>query len=312
MSERFQRAAWVPAAALCVLLSAPPVLATLAGGEFDSPTDSPSARLDTVGVFPFVGALSIFAGNRSYIGSAVALSSDWVLTAGHNTDFDDDGVVDADWSASLHLPGYGVYGFTEAIVHPDFTGFGSPSVHDDLALLRLADPLPDHLPYPGFGGEMEVGQVLTLAGFGRSGYGSYGYTTDATLTDRRSGQNVIDLLTLDDGGGGFYELFRYEFDPPDTAGQPGGSLGNDIETIIGPGDSGGPAMIWGYDRWQVVGINTFTEGYGGRFGDAGGGVLLAPYRDWILQTTGLLIPEPATLVLLLIGGILLRLHARRR
>jgi hypothetical protein len=28
---------------------------------------------------------------------------------------------------------------------------------------------------------------------------------------------------------------------------------------------------------MLVGINTFTEGYGGRFGDIGGGVLVDPY-----------------------------------
>jgi hypothetical protein len=91
------------------------------------------------------------------------------------------------------------------------------------------------------------------------------------------------------------EVFRYDFDAPATFGTLGGSLGNDIETIIGPGDSGGPALIQTAGGWDVVGINTFTEGYGGRFGDIGGGVLVAPYREWIVQTTG--IPEPGTGIL---------------
>ncbi len=76
------------------------------------------------------------------------------------------------------------------------------------------------------------------------------------------------------------------------------SLGNDLETIIGPGDSGGPAFIETADGLVLVGINTFTEGFGGRFGDIGGGVLVDPENlDWILTTTG--IPEPAAALLVI-------------
>jgi hypothetical protein len=132
----------------------------------------------------------------------------------------------------------------------------------------------------------------TLVGFGRSSYGSYGYTCNASLTDRRYGSNVIDRFQLDDEGTVVREVFRYDFDAPDTTGQPGGSLGNDVETIIGPGDSGGAALRQIADGWELVGINTFTEGYGGRFGDTGGGVLVEPYLDWIDGTTG--IPEPGS------------------
>jgi hypothetical protein len=69
-----------------------------------------------------------------------------------------------------------------------------------------------------------------------------------------------------------------------------------METIIGPGDSGGAALRQKPDgSWELVGINTFTEGYGGRFGDTGGGVLVEPYLEWIYQTTG--IPEPGSSLL---------------
>ncbi len=64
-------------------------------------------------------------------------------------------------------------------------------------------------------------------------------------------------------------------------------MGNQLETIIGPGDSGGAALRQTTNGWELVGINTFTEGFGGRFGDSGGGILVAPYTDWIYQTTGI-------------------------
>ena len=54
----------------------------LAGGETALPADTPSGRLDTAGEFSFVGARAVSNGTTTYRGSAVALSRDWVLTAG--------------------------------------------------------------------------------------------------------------------------------------------------------------------------------------------------------------------------------------
>ncbi len=60
--------------------------------------------------------------------------------------------------------------------------------------------------------------------------------------------------------------------------------------------------------WELIGINTYTEGYGGRFGDTGGGVLVEPYIDWISQTTG--IPEPSCFVMPMFS-VLLMLRRKR-
>lgn len=148
--------------------------------------------------------------------------------------------------------------------------------------------------------------TITLAGFGRSGFGSHGYTTDASLSDRRTGRNVVDSFERETGGDGL--LFRYDFDAPDTTGEQGGSLGNRVETLIGPGDSGGPALLWEDGGLALAGFNSFTEGFGGRFGDLGGGVALDPRWDWISETTGLaIVPEPAQFGLFLgcasLGGL---------
>ena len=138
----------------------------------------------------------------------------------------------------------------------------------------------------------------------------YSYTTSASLTDRRIGFNTIDSFESESGGDGL--LFRYDFDAPAMIGQLDGSLGNALESIIGPGDSGGPILMPWYDGYALMGVSTFTEGYGGRFGDIGGGVALDPYWTWISDTTGLtLIPEPGTILLLLPGALLL-LRSRQR
>jgi hypothetical protein len=285
------------------------VAAILAGGETDTPVDTPSGRLDTEGEFSFVGALGIESGVQTYRGSGVALSREWVLTAAHNVDVDGDGQADTDWSGTFHLPGYGDYGVAGVSVFGGFSGFGNPVVNDDLALLRLGSLLPAEVAFPILGNGVEVGEVVSLVGFGRSGYGSYGFTSNATLTDRRFGANVIDELFLDDEGSGRAEVFQYDFDEPSTMGKLGGSLGNEVESMIGPGDSGGAAVRLGPNGWELVGINTYTEGYGGRFGDTGGGIVVEPYAEWIVETMA--VPEPGV-VMLLAGAIGLMVRRSRK
>ena len=56
-------------------------------------------------------------------------------------------------------------------------------------------------------------------------------------------------------------------------------------------------MQWD-EGYGFVGVSTFTEGFGGRFGDIGGGVVLEAYYDWIHEITGVVIPEPGAAVLL--------------
>ncbi len=272
------------------LLCARCAYAILAGGEFDLPADSPSSRLDTNGLYSFTGALEISSGGSRYYGSATALSPNWVLTAGHNADLNDDGQVDAGLSVNFYLPGFGNYSASSFSIHPDFTGFANPSIQHDLCLLYFSDPLPNLL-FPTLGNSLTLDATATLVGYGRSGYGSYGYTTSASLTSRRFGYNVIDSFEPDGSG----MIFRYDFDNPNT----GDGLGNNLETIIGPGDSGGSLLVGS----SLVGVNTFTEGYGGRFGDTGGGIALNNEWGWIASTTGLTVPEPASVLLMLFGVV---------
>jgi hypothetical protein len=99
-------------------------------------------------------------------------------------------------------------------------------------------------------------------------------------------------------------LFRYDFDAPTS---PDG-LGNDLETLIGPGDSGGSLLVGN----ALVGVNTFTEGYGGLFGDIGGGIALNTEWNWIHETTCLAIPEPSSVLLLILGSGSLIYHRRSK
>ena len=126
------------------------LLAIQAGGEFDLPSDFPSHRIDDLtssSEYSFSGGLGISIGETNYFGSGVALSRHWVLSAGHNVDFNDDGLPDSGLTIDYHLSSYGSYTATSYFTNPSFTGFGNPTVHNDLSLLYFADPLPE-LTFP--------------------------------------------------------------------------------------------------------------------------------------------------------------------
>ncbi len=46
--------------------------------------------------------------------------------------------------------------------------------------------------------------------------------------------------------------------------------------------------------YALVGINTFTEGFGGRFGDTGRGIRVTPYQEGIKSTMKVLEPSGMT------------------
>ena len=88
------------------------------------------------------------------------------------------------------------------------------------------------------------------------------------------------------------------------------TLGNDLETTLGPGDSGGPSFIFENGEWILVGVHTFgADGQKGEqifqaplFGSIGGGILVDSYVPWIRSIIDTQpIPEPSSLALLVAG-----------
>jgi hypothetical protein len=72
----------------------------------------------------------------------------WVLTAGLDLDFNDNGLPNPGLAISLYLPGLGACSASGYYTHPSFTGFGNPSIQRDLGLLYFASPLPTSLVFP--------------------------------------------------------------------------------------------------------------------------------------------------------------------
>jgi hypothetical protein len=264
----------------------------VAGDPNGSPTDSPSNRVDVntdKSQYDGVGSVRVQTKNAVYIGSGTPISSRHVLTAGHVVDINSDGRVtskDRITSVSFILNYGGNQTSTIAVsritMHPDYTGFAKPSVNDDICVLELSSDIPAGVPiYDLPTSDLTAGTTLTMVGYGRSGTGVSGYTTNASFTVKRSGQNNADAFyTQDDSGRpAANEVFRFDFDGPTGNGTfGGGTLGNDIETQLGGGDSGGPSFV----GTTVVGVNTFTQGSNTPlFGSLGGGINVFPYLSFI-------------------------------
>lgn len=304
---------------LCEQLESRCVLSVAGGADFHavmvagdpngSPADLPSARIDTnttTSPFAGVGSLQINTNRGTYICTATPIDSTHLLTAGHCVDINNDGKSDK--KDGIRTVNFNLnYGgnLTHQLpasrwdVNPNFTGFNRPSINDDLAVITLSGALPAGVPiYTLPTTDLAAGTTLTMVGYGRSGDGVNGYTLDASWTVKRRGENNADAFYAQDDRfqAAANEVFRFDFDGPTGNGSFGGpTLGNDRETTLGGGDSGGPSFVLRPSvdgvppdpklatSYVLVGVNTFTQGTNApKFGSLGGGINVFPYLGWIL------------------------------
>lgn len=155
---------------------------------------------------------------------------------------------------------------THALPHPDFSLDGGPSSPAaDLALLKLAEPLPARMsPAPlSTRALILIGARFIVAGYGvTSEEGDFGILRAATLMAIRNPSEHHFLLT-----------------DPSTRGETTG-LG------VCSGDSGGPVFDPASDPLAVVGVVSWasTARHGPGCGGLTGATPIAPYRAWITET----------------------------
>ncbi|HRH81509.1 MAG TPA: trypsin-like serine protease [Thiobacillaceae bacterium] len=289
---------------------------------------------------PWAGVVSIVpAGGGIY--SGVLLDPWHVLTAAHVVY----GTRDSPGNVAVNLNFAGtlssVITASRIAIHPSYTTGNTASDkqfawNDDLAVITLSRAVPAGVPtYPlfaGIPGRNGASRDITLVGYG--GYAN-GTTSTVTVAShagvKRVGRNRVDDLLPDDEGSGVAELFLFDLDGLDAATNlmGGPTLGENIEAGYAGGDSGSPAFVFDQGVWKVAGIAAFNgkadNGTGSalQFGAIGGGMLVAPYADWIraqlapsasvLTVVVQPVPEPQTWGMLLAGlGLVGLATARRR
>lgn len=282
---------------------------------------------------PWAGVVSITTPKGTFSG---ALIDPWhVLTAAHVVNAQK--ATPANVQVNLNVTGplssritaHSIY------VHPSY-GTGNTASdqafawHDDVAVITLAQSAPPGVPaYPLLSGTPGVNGIprdITLVAYGGYSDGvSASPLAGASPSIKRVGRNRVDLLVADDEGSGQAELFVFDLDGPTAASNVYGdptpdnlTLGDDVEASYAGGDSGSPVFIRMGGTWYLAGIAAFNgspaEEPGGalRFGAIGGGMLVAPYVDWIYQQTAMPLPEPRPLALWLGGLGMLGLYVTQR
>ena len=339
--------------------------AIVAGDLNGVPVDSGDARIDqNTADSPFAGVGSVFAdmgGGSGYMGTGTLIHGytagketvrNYVLTAAHVVDIGGgedgkgDGISDfAPGDVSFILNAGSDYSHVikavSLTIHPDFTGFDNPDVNDDLLIIELESPVPLGIPVYNLATESSSSvEVLHAVGYGTTGDAVNGYVSgSSSLTTKRQGYNQKDGLLRDDEGSGSVEGFLADFDGLDQTtnvydvGYAGfdetieGTFGNDLETTIGPGDSGGPSFAADFADFSLelgddgmpilLGVNTFTASAGldtpeaPLFGSIFGGMYVPAYAEWIDSVIEP-VPEPGTVAILLAGIVALGLSRRVR
>lgn len=252
--------------------------------------DSPQARVDhNTTQSPWAGVGSVIVDGRPY--SGVVIGPRHVLTAAHASG------APGRTRFQLNFGGEATHVFAVAEVHrhPGFKNFDPQRPRDDLAVLVLAEDVPQGVPiYPLHRGDIEPGAVLTFVGYGASGHGDTGVTVGASAGTKRVGRNTADAFNQD--AFGIKRVFVFDFDGPGADNLMGGEgLGNAVESSFASGDSGSPSFLCEAGaagqctggRWVVAGINTFVSTIAGHsaktgtFGTLGGGMVVSAYVDWI-------------------------------
>lgn len=145
------------------------------------------------------------------------------------------------------------------------------SSSDDIALLKLAQPVTDVSPVAINKSNGEFGQIVKVIGKGATGNGVTGYEFSSShRTELRRAHNKV---TSAHG-----RWLCYMFDSPSDA--------LPLEGGSGSGDSGGPILIQAEKDWLLAGLTSWADPQSairtpGRYGQISCNVRLSHYKDWI-------------------------------
>lgn len=142
---------------------------------------------------------------------------------------------------------------------------------DDIALLKLSDPVTDVSPVTVNYGSNHFDQIIEIMGKGATGNGVTGYEFSSShRTELRRAHNKV---TSSHG-----RWLCYMFDKPSEA--------LPLEGGSGSGDSGGPILIQAKNDRQLIGLTSWGDPQSairtpGRYGQFSCNVRLSYYKGWI-------------------------------
>src|SRR5580765_4696627 len=205
-------------------------------------------------------AIVMIVDTRDDLCTGTALTPDLVLTAAHCV------VRNVDYQVKAYQTG-GPIPVRSIVRHPrfDYASYAASRATADVALIKLAAPLPDAVVPATLAAPRRVtaGETLTIAGFG------------VTLAGTARGLGLPRMATLTvTGQPGSLQIRLYDIATRNQRIGLGGCTG----------DSGAPAFDG--DGPMVIGVVTWSTAPGDEEGCGGltGVTPLLLYRDWIIDT----------------------------
>jgi hypothetical protein len=214
-------------------------------------------------------------------GHGVLIAPQWIITAAHAITWQSEikqvtiNGVPRDVERLVIHPGYKKPPqelLDQALATWDWTLFRVLlSSSDDIALLKLAQPVTDVSPVAINKSDDEFGQIIKIIGKGATGNGATGYEFSSShRTELRRAYNKV--TSAHD------RWLCYMFDKPSDA--------LPLEGGSGSGDSGGPILIQAEKDWLLAGLTSWSDPQStirtpGRYGQITCNVRLSHYKDWI-------------------------------
>ncbi|MEM6777589.1 MAG: trypsin-like serine protease [Planctomycetota bacterium] len=187
------------------------------------------------------------------------ISSTDVLTAAHCAE-----VIRSSDRGTFEVDGVTVTS-AAVFIHPDYNSF---TLENDIAILRLSEPIVGVEPSPIFRGTPLVGDVLSIVGFGGTGTATEG--NDGSFGTKRVGITTIDNVTD--------TLVEWLYDDP-------------AESNTASGDSGGPGFLLVDGVEMIACITSGGTVLDSTLGDLAFNTRVDAYAGWI--DTTLMEPAPA-------------------
>ena len=214
------------------------------------------------------------------------IAPNWVLTAAH---------VASELGPGDPVEVQGkIYPIKHVVVYPDWHQDADMPI--DIALVEMADSVPDVAPARVYKGSDELGMIITIVGRGETGTGLHGPSHE----DRRlrAATNRVDsTLDVFPGTAARGQYPAEGFQLRTTFDAPGSAHATELEGCGGAGDSGAGAYIKKEGVLYVIGVgsgedNRPTNHKRGRYGVFEYYVRVSHFSDWIERVIATAAAEP--------------------
>ncbi|MCP4376098.1 MAG: PEP-CTERM sorting domain-containing protein [bacterium] len=274
------------AGSLCLLLALCASTASASVTKADPANGTQTTEFPGVGRF---GDVYYNLKSNFTVAGVAILDGRHILTTRHSVTTDQSVTGDLRSADLFRFEAYGVTYQGQEI----FADFGA-----DLAVIRLDGVVQTSYSLWSSLNGSEVGKTFQAVGFGYADPDGDGYWGPGPLGTKRLFANRVDEITTGSFPGQG-TILEYDFDL--LTGDPV----SDMEGIAGIRDSGGGAFIHDGSQWLLAGLISSS---GDPVDQASGSLVrIADYQEAIANV----VPEPATMILLVLGGMCGLLRRRR-